>query len=116
MPHHFTYMWKLKNRINLQTKQKQTYRLRKHFDVPQMREEFGAWIKKGKGLRSTDWQLQNNHGDEKYRIENIVNRTAITMYGTSQVLEISGGTPSNHYAVHLKLIQTNLECKLSLKK
>ena len=51
----------------------------------------------------------------KYSIGNIVN-IVITMYGDRWVLEILGGTTlqrvllSNHYAVHLKLIQN--ECKL----
>ena len=41
----------------------------------------GGWMKKGKGLRSTHWQLQNSHEDAKYSIGNIVNNTVIIMYG-----------------------------------
>ena len=32
-----------------------------------------------KGLRSTDWQLQNSHGDVNYSVGNIVSNTVITM-------------------------------------
>ena len=34
-----------------------------------------------KGLRSTNWWLQNSHGDVKYSIGNIVDNNLITMYG-----------------------------------
>ena len=44
-----------------------------------------------KGLRSTDWLLQNSHGCIKYSIRNIVNNV-ITTYDSSWVLKISGGT------------------------
>ena len=30
----------------------------------------GEWAKKVKGLGSTNWQLQNSHGDIKYSIRN----------------------------------------------
>ena len=49
-------------------------------------------MKKVKGLRSTDWWLQNCHGDIKNGIENIVNNIVITMSGAIWVLEISGRT------------------------
>ena len=35
-------------------------------------------LKKVKGLRSTNWWLQNSHRDIKYSIGNIVNNIAIT--------------------------------------
>ena len=50
----------------------------------------GGWVKKVKGLRRTNWQLQNSHRDVKYSIGNIVNSIVITMYGARQVLELSG--------------------------
>ena len=40
-----------------------------------------------KGLRSTDRQLQNGHGDGKHSIGNVV----ITVCGAGWVLEMSGG-------------------------
>ena len=49
-------------------------------------------MKKVKGLRITNWQLQNSHADIKYSIGGIFNNIAITMYGTRGALEISGGT------------------------
>ena len=64
-----------------QTKQKQTHRYRKHFDGFQMGGALRGWMKKVKVLRSTNWLLQNNHGDVKYSIGNIVNIILITVYG-----------------------------------
>ena len=45
-----------------------------------------------KGLRSTNWQLQNCHWEVEYSIENVVNNIAIIMYGARRVraLEVSG--------------------------
>ena len=42
---------------------------------------WGEWVKKVKGLGSTDWLLQNAHGDAKYRIGNIVSNILVSMYG-----------------------------------
>ena len=39
----------------------------------------GTWVKKVKGLRSTDWLLQNSHRDVKYSIGNIVDNIALCM-------------------------------------
>ena len=44
-------------------------------------EGVGELGEKGKGLRSTNWQLQNNHAKVKYGTRNIVNNIVITMYG-----------------------------------
>ena len=38
-------------------------------------------MKKVKGLRSTEWQLQNSHGDVKYSIGNRVDNIVIIVYG-----------------------------------
>ena len=38
-------------------------------------------MEKVKGLRSTNWLLQNSHGDVKHSVENIVNNIIITRYG-----------------------------------
>ena len=40
---------------------------------------------KVKGLRITNWQLQNSQGDVKCRIGNTVNSILITMYGVRWV-------------------------------
>ena len=42
-------------------------------------EGVGDCVKKVKGLRSTDWSLQNSHGDAKYSIGNIVNNIVMPM-------------------------------------
>ena len=44
-----------------------------------------------KGLRRTNWQLQNSHKDVKYSIGNIVSNIVITTYGVRGVLQIPGG-------------------------
>ena len=71
---------------------KQTHRCEEQTDDWQMQGWLGAWVKKLKGLRSTDWQLQNSHGDVKYSTGKTVNNSVITTYGASWVLEVSGGT------------------------
>ena len=48
-------------------------------------------MKKLKRSSSTDWKLQNSHGDVKYSIGNIVNNIVITTYGAKCILEISRG-------------------------
>ena len=40
---------------NWQAEQKQTHRYREHFDSCQIEEGLGGWVKKVKGLRSTNW-------------------------------------------------------------
>ena len=39
---------------------------------------FRGWVKKVKGIRSTNWQLQNSPGDVKYSIGNTVNDIVTT--------------------------------------
>ena len=48
-------------------------------------EGLEGWVKKVRGLRSTNWLLQNSHGDEKYSMGNTVNNILITMYGVRWV-------------------------------
>ena len=43
------------------------------------REELEDWVKKVKGLRSRDWQLQNSHGDVKSNMGNVVSNIVITV-------------------------------------
>ena len=81
-----------KDKINQQTKQKQTHRYREKTDGCQMEGGLGNWVKNVKGLRSTNWLLQNNHRDVRYSIGNVVNNTVITMYGATWLLDLSGGS------------------------
>ena len=55
-----------------------------------MGEGLGDWEKKVKGLRRTNWKLQNSHRDVKHSTGNTVNNIVVTMYGARWVLEISG--------------------------
>ena len=48
-------------------------------------------MKNQKGITSTNWQLQNNHGDEMYSIEDIIDNIIISMYGAGWVLDLSKG-------------------------
>ena len=48
-------------------------------------------MKKVKGLRSTNWQLQNSHGGGvKYSLENTVHNIVITVYGVRWALHLLG--------------------------
>ena len=84
-------MWYVKNKVNEQTKQKQTHRCRgqaggcKGGDV-------GDWVKKVKGLRSIDWRSQDRHGAVKYSIRGVVDTILITVCGARWVLKITGNT------------------------
>ena len=72
-------------------------------------------MKEVKGLRSTDWHLQNSHKDVKYSTGNVVNNTAISMNGASCVLEILRGTLCKVYnclTTMLKPLQNKIESKL----
>ena len=53
-------------------------------------EGTGGLGKKVRGLRSTNWWLQNSHEDVKYRIKNTDNNVVIIMCGIRWGLEISG--------------------------
>ena len=55
-----------------------------------MVEGLEGWVKMITGLRSTNWSLQNSHGDVKYSIGNIVNNIVITVYGVRWVLDLLG--------------------------
>ena len=48
-------------------------------------------MEKAKGLRSTDWRLQNSHGDAKYSTGNTVSNTVITVYCARWALNLSRG-------------------------
>ena len=46
-----------------------------------------GWVKKVKGLRSTNWQLQNSHEDVKDSIGKTVNNIVIMVYNARWVLD-----------------------------
>ena len=56
IPYDFTYMWNLKNKINEQTKLKQTHSNTEQTDGCQGGGVWGDWVKHVEGLRSTNWQ------------------------------------------------------------
>ena len=62
-------------------------------------------MKKVKGLRSTEWQLQNSHGDVKYSIEKRVNNIVTTMYGARWILDSLRGSFCKLYK-HLTMLYT----------
>ena len=61
-----------KNKVSKQEEQRQSHGYRVCFDGCQMGEEV-------RGLRSTNRQLQNSHGDVKYSIGNGVTKELIPM-------------------------------------
>ena len=50
-----------------------------------------GWVKKVKGLRSSNWQIQNSPGNVKYTIENTVKYSRKYSNNSEWILEISGG-------------------------
>ena len=52
---------------------------------------WGILGEKVKGLRSTNWLLQNSHGDVRYSIGNTANDIVVTMCGGRWALGVSGG-------------------------
>ena len=77
-------MWNKKNKTNKQTRNI-LIDTESIFTVARWEGCWGGWVKKVKGLRSTDWQLQNSHGDVKYSIGNTVSNSLIPMYGARWV-------------------------------
>ena len=69
-----------------------------------------VWGIHGKGEENnTNWLLENNHGDVKCSIGNIVNNTVIPICGARQMLDLLGRSLSKliifrHWIVPLKLI------------
>ena len=61
-----------KNKINTPAEQKQNHKYREHVTGYQVGEGSGGQVKKVKGLRSTNRELQNSYGDIKYSIGNRV--------------------------------------------
>ena len=92
-------MWNLKNKINEQTKYKQTYRYREQTDDCQRGGDVRDWVRKLKGLQSTIWQLQSSHGDVKYSTGNTVNNAVVTVYGARWELEYWGQPLVKHMIV-----------------
>ena len=92
IPYNFTYKWNLKNKVNEQTKQKQTYRCREPTAGCYRGGVLGGWVVEVKGLRNINWQLQNSHGDVKYSIGNTVNNV-ITKCSVRWVRDLSGKSP-----------------------
>ena len=53
------------DKISKQTQLQQTHRHRDQTDHCQRGGHLGGWVKEVRGLRSTDWLLQNSPGDGK---------------------------------------------------
>ena len=76
--------------IHTNKQNRKTHRYREKTDACQKGKGLGGWVKKVKELRSTNWQLQNSHGDIKDSIGDIVNNILITMYGVEWVQYLFG--------------------------
>ena len=62
----------IENKINEQADQKQIMDTENILMVTRWNRGQGILVKQVKGLRSTNWSLQNSNGDVKYNIGNIV--------------------------------------------
>ena len=69
----------LKNKLSKQEEQRQNHGYREHFDGCQLGGESEGMDEEMRGLRSTNRQLQNSHGDVKYSIGNGVAKEIICM-------------------------------------
>ena len=67
--------------------QRQTHRYREHFNGFQIGEALGGRVKRGKGLGSTNWLLQNCHRGVRYRMGNIVYNVK-AIYGVRWLLDL----------------------------
>ena len=74
--HMISLMWDLMNKINKQNRNRPIDR--EQTDSCWVGRKLEGWVKKVKGLRSTNLQLQNSHRDVQYSIGNIVNNVLIT--------------------------------------
>ena len=63
-----------------QTERTEKYSDTENFDGGQVGGDLKGLVKKRKGLRSTNWLLQNSRGDAKHRIGNRVNNVLTTMH------------------------------------
>ena len=64
----------------------------------------GGWVKKMKGLKNTNWLLQNSHGDVIYSIGNIVNTLITTVSDGCEIYwddHLVSYVTSNPWGVHL---------------
>ena len=68
-----------KKQLNKQKEQRQNHRHREHFDSCQWEVGCGRMGEEVRGLRSTNRQLRNSHGDVKYSIANGVAKELIRM-------------------------------------
>ena len=61
---------------------------------------------RGKGLRSTDWQLQNSHRDVRYSTGGVVTNSVITMCGVRGALDLTRGALYNSYKCLTTMLHT----------
>ena len=75
-------MWNLKNKINEQTKQKQTHRHKEQTEGGQPGEGWGWGLgEKGEGIKKYKLVVTKRSWDIKYSTGNRVNSIVITMCG-----------------------------------
>ena len=79
IPYNLTCTWNIKNKINEQTKQTQTYRYRQHFDGIRQ-QGVGEMGKKEEGTKKYELVVIKLSWNIKYSLGNIVSNI-ITMYG-----------------------------------
>ena len=69
----------LKNKLSKQEEQRQNHGYGERFDGCQMGGRCGRMGEEVRGLRSTNRELQNHHGDVKYSIGNGIAKELICM-------------------------------------
>ena len=89
---HIYQQLNLKNKLSKQEEQRQNHGQAEHFDGCQMGVGYGRMGEEVRGLRSTNRQSQNSHGDVKYSIGNGVAKELIPMnHGQNNVGRLPKG-------------------------
>ena len=82
---HIYQQLNIKNKYSKQEEQRQNHGYREGFDGCQFRGRSGGMGEEVRGLRSTNWLLQNSHGDVQYSIRNgVANEIILVTRGHEQ--------------------------------
>lgn len=68
--------------------------------------ESAGWVKSGKRLGCTNWQLQHSHRAVKYSTGNIINNPVITRDGARWAREFLGRSPGKLYKRLMTMLHT----------
>lgn len=76
---------------------------------------FGGGVKRGRGLRSTNWQLVNSYRGIEGRMENVVSNVVMIPWRVRWVLDLLGGSHRKVYKCPTTICTpetNNIQCQL----